>query len=64
MYFFLYLTFILSWQVTLIMLCISPLIIIDILFLINSMRTGIIMGRKTWENAGGLAEEMLYNKKR
>ena len=55
------LAFILSWQVTLIMLCASPLIIIDILFLINSMRTGIIMGRKTWENAGGLAEEMLYN---
>ena len=53
--------FVLSWQVCLIMLCVFPLIIVDIIFLLNALRTGIIMGRKTWEKAGGLAEEMLYN---
>ena len=53
--------FITSWKITLVMLCIAPFIIIDVLFLVNSLRTGIIMGRKTWEKAGGLAEEMLYN---
>jgi ABC-type multidrug transport system fused ATPase/permease subunit len=25
------------------------------------MKTGIIMGRKTYEKGGGIAEEMLYN---
>ena len=55
------LAFILSWQVTLVMLCISPLIIVDILLMANILSTGIIMGRKTWEKAGGLAEEVLYN---
>ena len=53
--------FIISWKIALVMLCVAPFIIIDVLFLVNSLRTGIIMGRKTWEKAGGLAEEMLYN---
>ena len=53
--------FITSWKLTLVMLSIAPLIIVDVLFLVNALKTGIIMGRKTWEKAGGLAEEMLYN---
>ena len=53
--------FITSWKLTLVMLCIAPLIIVDVLFLVNALKTGIIMGRKTWEKAGGIAEEMLYN---
>ena len=53
--------FITSWKLTLVMLCIAPFIIADVLILVNALRTGIIMGRKTWEKAGGLAEEMLYN---
>ena len=53
--------FIISWKIALVMLCVAPFIIIDLLFLVNSLKTGIIMGRKTWEKAGGLAEEMLYN---
>ena len=53
--------FIISWKIALIMLCLAPFIIADVLILVNSLRTGIIMGRKTWEKAGGLAEEMLYN---
>ena len=55
------LSFILFWQVILVMLFISPLIIIDILFMSNLISNGIIMGRKTWEKAGGLAEKLLYN---
>ena len=53
--------FLISWKIALVMLCVAPFIIIDVLILVNSLRTGIIMGRKTWEKAGGLAEEMLYN---
>ena len=53
--------FIMSWKITLVMLCIAPFILVDLLFLVNTLKTGIIMGRKTWEKAGGLAEEMLYN---
>ena len=53
--------FITSWKLTLVMLCVAPFIIVDVLILVNALRTGIIMGRKTWEKAGGLAEEMLYN---
>ncbi|MBO6243772.1 MAG: hypothetical protein J6O41_04305, partial [Clostridia bacterium] len=32
-----------------------------LIFMVNSMRIGIIMGRKTYEKGGGIAEEMLYN---
>ena len=53
--------FITSWKITLVMLCVAPFIVGVLLFMVNSMRTGIIMGRKTYEKAGGLAEEMLYN---
>jgi len=53
--------FITSWKITLVMLCVAPFIIGVLLFMVNSMRTGIIMGRKTYEKAGGIAEEMLYN---
>ena len=53
--------FIMSWKITLVMLCIAPFILVDLLVLVNTLKTGIIMGRKTWEKAGGLAEEMLYN---
>ena len=53
--------FIISWKIALIMLCVAPFIMVDVFILINALRTGIIMGRKTWEKAGGLAEEMLYN---
>ena len=53
--------FITSWKITLVMLCIAPFVIGVMIFMITSMRTGIIMGRKTYEKAGGIAEEMLYN---
>ena len=53
--------FITSWKITLVMLCMAPFIIGVILFMVTAMRTGIIMGRKTYEKGGGIAEEMLYN---
>ena len=53
--------FIISWKITLIMLCMAPFILGVILFMVTAMRTGIIMGRKTYEKGGGIAEEMLYN---
>ena len=53
--------FMASWKLTLVMLCVAPLIIFFSLFLMMAMRKGIMLARKTWETAGGIAEEMLYN---
>ena len=53
--------FIASWKLTLVMLCVAPFIIFFSLFLMFALRKGIVLSRKTWETAGGIAEEMLYN---
>ena len=53
--------FITSWKLTLVMLCIAPLILATVCFMLVAMKTGIVMSRKTYEKAGGIAEEMLYN---
>ena len=53
--------FVTSWKLTLVMLCISPLILACVCYSVHVLRTGIIMGRKEFEKAGGIAEEMLYN---
>ena len=53
--------FITSWKITLVMLCMAPFIIGVIIFMTTAMKTGIIMGRKTYEKGGGIAEELLYN---
>ena len=53
--------FIASWKLTLVMLCVAPIILFFSLFLMFALRKGIILARKTWEIAGGIAEEMLYN---
>ena len=50
-----------SWKLTLIMLCVAPFIIASVLYLVTALKRGIVMGRKTYEKAGGIAEEMLYN---
>ena len=50
-----------SWKLTLVMLCVAPFILICIVFLVTSMKRAIILSRKTYEYAGGIAEEMLYN---
>ena len=36
-------------------------IFLCILFLVNSLKATIVLSRKTYEIAGGFAEEMLYN---
>jgi ATP-binding cassette subfamily B (MDR/TAP) protein 1 len=53
--------FMASWKLTLVMLCVGPVIIFFSMFLMMAMRKGIMLARKTWETAGGIAEEMLYN---
>ena len=53
--------FIASWKLTLVMLCVLPAILFFSLFLMVALRKGLILARKTWETAGGIAEEMLYN---
>ena len=50
-----------SWLLTLVMLAISPTIFACVLFLVCSLRKPMIGARKTYEKAGGAAEEMLYN---
>lgn len=50
-----------SWRLTLVMIAISPCIIACLIFLVMALKKGIILARKTYEKAGGIAEEMLYN---
>ena len=50
-----------SWELTLIMLTISPCIIICLILLIITVRRSLILSRKVYEIAGGIAEEVLYN---
>ena len=53
--------FLTSWKLTLVMLCVAPLILATVCFMLVALKTGIVMSRKTYEKAGGIAEEMLYN---
>ena len=50
-----------SWLLTLVMLWISPLIFMCVVFLVVSLKKPMIGSRKSYERAGGMAEEMLYN---
>ena len=43
------------------MICIAPFAILIYFIIANTLRKGIIIGRKTWEAAGGIAEELIYN---
>ncbi|MCQ2821118.1 MAG: ABC transporter ATP-binding protein/permease, partial [archaeon] len=54
-------SFITSWKITLIVLCVSPFIVIDMMILVKTLKKLIVLGRKTFERAGGMAEECLYN---
>jgi ABC-type bacteriocin/lantibiotic exporter with double-glycine peptidase domain len=38
--------FMTSWKLTLVWLCIAPFIIVAVLFLVNALKTGIILERK------------------
>ena len=54
-------SFISSWKLSLVMLCVLPVVIILNIFFMPALDKGISLSRKTWETAGGIAEEMLYN---
>ena len=53
--------FITSWKLTLVMISICPFILVIIFFMSYSMKKGMILSRKNYEKAGGIAEEILYN---
>ena len=50
-----------SWKLTLVMICVAPFIVGTVLVLVTALKKGIILSRKTYEKAGGIAEEVLYN---
>ena len=50
-----------SWLLTLVMLAISPTIFLCVILLVCLIRKPMIGSRRTYERAGGAAEEMLYN---
>ena len=50
-----------SWLLTLVMLSISPLIFMCVVFLVVTLKKPMIGSRKSYEKAGGIAEEILYN---
>jgi ABC-type multidrug transport system fused ATPase/permease subunit len=53
--------FMASWKLTLVLLCMAPVILFFGACMIVTLRKGLIFARKIWEMAGGIAEEMLYN---
>ena len=55
------LSFLSSWKLTLLILCVSPFLAFCIIYMVNSMRSNLLLSRKAYETAGGVAEEVLYN---
>ena len=53
--------FISSWKLSLVLLCCFPFIIVGFLIILLCMNKEIILSRKTYEKAGGITEEILYN---
>ena len=54
-------SFFFCWKVSLAMLGICPIAISLYIILSKTLKKGIVLSRKLWENAGGLAEEIIYN---
>ena len=54
-------SFLASWKLTLLTLCVAPFLAICMFYMVNSMRKFIFLSRKAYETAGGVAEEVLYN---
>ena len=53
--------FISSWKLTLVLLCCAPFIIGSFIGMMFFMEGVMVLSRKTYEKAGGIAEELLYN---
>ena len=49
------------WKCALVMLSVTPVVVIVYIILNKCLKKGIILSRKVWENAGGIAEELIYN---
>ena len=54
-------SFLSSWKLTLIILCVSPFLALCTIYMITSSRKSLSLSRKAYETAGGIAEEVLYN---
>jgi ATP-binding cassette subfamily B (MDR/TAP) protein 1 len=54
-------SFISSWKLTLVVFALFPINIIFIIYLLCFLRDLPILARKSYEKAGGIAEEILYN---
>ena len=50
-----------SWKLTLVLLCLYPIVVIIVIYMIKTNVRGNSLVRETWELAGGIAEEILYN---
>ena len=50
-----------SWVLPLVMLSVTPLLLIAVVYLMKALQKSMVGARKTFEKAGGVAEEMLYN---
>ena len=53
--------FISSWKLTLMLLCCLPFIVGSFIIMMLCMEDAMVLSRKTYEKAGGIAEELLYN---
>ena len=53
--------FISSWKLTLVLLCCAPFIVGSFFIMVFCMEGIMVLSRKTYEKAGGIAEELLYN---
>ena len=53
--------FITSWKLTLVILSVFPIILIILLIMIIFINKKAVKSRKAYEEAGGIAEEILYN---
>ncbi|MCQ2817147.1 MAG: ATP-binding cassette domain-containing protein [archaeon] len=54
-------SFITSWEITLILLTLSPALAVCFYCILVSIKRAIVLSRKAYEKAGGIAEEVLYN---
>ena len=50
-----------SWVLPLVMLSMTPFIIGAVIYLVTALKKTMVGSRKSFEKAGGVAEEMLYN---
>ena len=53
--------FISSWKLTLVLLCCAPFIVGSFFIMVFCMEGIMVLSRKTYEKAGGIAKELLYN---